>query len=166
MARKLRVEYEGAIYHVMNRGDRREAVFRDAADRELFFENAGRGVPQDRLAGTCVLSDEQSFSPCDGDAAAKLVLGNEVATGHLHATIQPAASTLGTSLWWALQGTGNRWALAWIFARRVRLRASQSGASRPGDTKSKTRKISLEQLSGISATKIAAAVAAGGSVVR
>src|SRR5437773_12293034 len=37
MARKLRVEYEGAIYHVMNRGDRREAVFRDAADRELFL---------------------------------------------------------------------------------------------------------------------------------
>ena len=25
MARKLRVEYPGAIYHVMNRGDRREA---------------------------------------------------------------------------------------------------------------------------------------------
>ena len=24
MARKLRVEYAGAIYHVMNRGDRRE----------------------------------------------------------------------------------------------------------------------------------------------
>ncbi len=24
MARKLRVEYPGAIYHVMNRGDRRE----------------------------------------------------------------------------------------------------------------------------------------------
>jgi len=26
MARKLRVEYPGAIYHVMNRGDRREAA--------------------------------------------------------------------------------------------------------------------------------------------
>jgi len=26
MARKLRVEYPGAIYHVINRGDRREAV--------------------------------------------------------------------------------------------------------------------------------------------
>ena len=26
MARKLRVEYPGAIYHVMNRGDRRGAV--------------------------------------------------------------------------------------------------------------------------------------------
>src|SRR5579859_4039299 len=36
MARKLRVEYPGAIYHVINRGDRREAIFRDDADRKLF----------------------------------------------------------------------------------------------------------------------------------
>ena len=28
VARKLRVEYPGAIYHVMNRGDRREPIFR------------------------------------------------------------------------------------------------------------------------------------------
>ena len=27
MARKLRVEYAGAIYHLMNRGDRRESIF-------------------------------------------------------------------------------------------------------------------------------------------
>ena len=38
MARKLRVEYPGAIYHVMNRGDRREPIFRDAADRQSFVE--------------------------------------------------------------------------------------------------------------------------------
>ncbi len=34
MAHKLSVEYPGAIYHVMNRGDRREAIFRDKADRK------------------------------------------------------------------------------------------------------------------------------------
>ena len=28
MARKLIVEYAGAIYHVMNRGDRRELIFK------------------------------------------------------------------------------------------------------------------------------------------
>ena len=28
MARKLSVEYPGAVYHVMNRGDRRDAIFR------------------------------------------------------------------------------------------------------------------------------------------
>jgi len=27
--RELRMEYGGAIYHVMNRGDRREDIFRD-----------------------------------------------------------------------------------------------------------------------------------------
>src|SRR5947209_11887058 len=38
MARKLRVEYPGAIYHVMNRGDRREAIFQDDQDRKRFVE--------------------------------------------------------------------------------------------------------------------------------
>ena len=41
MARKLRVEYPGAIYHVMNRGDRREAIFKDDKDRERFLETLG-----------------------------------------------------------------------------------------------------------------------------
>jgi REP element-mobilizing transposase RayT len=38
MARKVRVEYPGAIYHVMNRGDRREPIFKDDADRQRFVE--------------------------------------------------------------------------------------------------------------------------------
>ena len=38
MPRKLRLEYEGAIYHVMNRGDRREAIFLDDLDRKRFLE--------------------------------------------------------------------------------------------------------------------------------
>ncbi len=41
MARKLRVEYPGAIYHVMSRGDRREAIFHDDTDRELFLATLG-----------------------------------------------------------------------------------------------------------------------------
>ena len=41
MARKLRVEYPGAIYHVMNRGDRREPIFRDDEDRECFLAAVG-----------------------------------------------------------------------------------------------------------------------------
>src|SRR5260370_41858782 len=38
MARKLRVQYPGAIYHVMNRGDRRAAIFVDDIDRQLLME--------------------------------------------------------------------------------------------------------------------------------
>ena len=38
MARKLRIQYPGAIYHVMNRGDRREAIFEDDEDRQRLLE--------------------------------------------------------------------------------------------------------------------------------
>ena len=41
MARKLRLEYPGAIYHVLNRGDRREAIFQDEADRQHFLDTLG-----------------------------------------------------------------------------------------------------------------------------
>jgi REP element-mobilizing transposase RayT len=35
------VEYPGAIYHVMNRGDRREPIFKDDKDRENFLVTLG-----------------------------------------------------------------------------------------------------------------------------
>jgi Transposase IS200 like len=38
MARKLRIQYPGALYHVMNRGDRREAIFADDEDRERLLQ--------------------------------------------------------------------------------------------------------------------------------
>ncbi len=41
MARKLRLQYEGAIYHVMSRGDHREDIFRDDHDREIFLKTIG-----------------------------------------------------------------------------------------------------------------------------
>jgi len=37
MARSIRIEFAGATYHVMSRGDRREAIFLDDTDRELFL---------------------------------------------------------------------------------------------------------------------------------
>ena len=46
MARKLRVEYPGAIYHGMNRGVRREAVFRDDADRGRLVATLGDACVQ------------------------------------------------------------------------------------------------------------------------
>jgi len=41
MPRQVRLEYEGAVYHVMNRGDRREDIVRDDKDRERFVETLG-----------------------------------------------------------------------------------------------------------------------------
>jgi putative transposase len=37
MARPLRIEYDGALYHVTSRGNERRSVFRDDTDRELFL---------------------------------------------------------------------------------------------------------------------------------
>ena len=38
MARKNRIWYPGAIYHVMNRGNRKESIFRDNEDYLLFLQ--------------------------------------------------------------------------------------------------------------------------------
>lgn len=38
MARPLRIEYPGAWYHVMNRGRRREDIFLDDRDKEMYLE--------------------------------------------------------------------------------------------------------------------------------
>lgn len=38
MPRKLRVQYSGAIYHAMSRGDRREDIFLDDVDRQDFLK--------------------------------------------------------------------------------------------------------------------------------
>ncbi len=38
MARPLRIEYRGAFYHVMSRGNERKAVFREDADYNLFLK--------------------------------------------------------------------------------------------------------------------------------
>jgi putative transposase len=37
MARSLRIEYPGAYYHVMARGNRREDIFLDDNDRGYFL---------------------------------------------------------------------------------------------------------------------------------
>lgn len=38
MARPIRVEFEGAVYHVTARGNERRAIYRDDQDRKLFLE--------------------------------------------------------------------------------------------------------------------------------
>lgn len=42
MPRKARVEFAGAVYHLMDRGDRQEAIFRDDDDRERFLVTLGQ----------------------------------------------------------------------------------------------------------------------------
>jgi len=38
MARPLRIEYPGAVYHVICRGNNRQAIFRDDQDRKRYLE--------------------------------------------------------------------------------------------------------------------------------
>jgi REP element-mobilizing transposase RayT len=42
MSRPLRIEFEGALYHVTSRGDRRERIFEDDQDRTGFLDLLGR----------------------------------------------------------------------------------------------------------------------------
>ncbi|MGI8604668.1 MAG: transposase [Verrucomicrobiales bacterium] len=47
MARSIRIEFPGAFYHVMARGNRREAIFLADADRQFFL---------DTLAEACAMT--------------------------------------------------------------------------------------------------------------
>jgi putative transposase len=51
MARPLRIEFEGAVYHVTSRGDDRRGIFLDDADRSAFLEILGAVV--DRFGWLC-----------------------------------------------------------------------------------------------------------------
>jgi REP element-mobilizing transposase RayT len=55
MSRKLRIEYPGAMYHVMNRGDQREDIFRDDHDRQKFLTTPGEA---------CVKTEWQVHAYC------------------------------------------------------------------------------------------------------
>ena len=41
MSRPLRIEFPGALYHLTSRGDGREAIYRETADRLMFLEVLG-----------------------------------------------------------------------------------------------------------------------------
>jgi REP element-mobilizing transposase RayT len=59
MARKLRLQYEGAIYHVMSRGDRREPIFQDDRDRETFLETLSQAAQKTgwQVHAYCLMSN-------------------------------------------------------------------------------------------------------------
>jgi len=44
MSRPLRLEHEGAVWHITARGNERKVIFRDDADRELFLHLFGEAV--------------------------------------------------------------------------------------------------------------------------
>src|SRR5215813_3960948 len=59
MARPLRLEYPGAVYHVMARGQERSTIFREDADRERFCSILGAVVEDEgwQLHGYCLMGN-------------------------------------------------------------------------------------------------------------
>jgi REP element-mobilizing transposase RayT len=59
MARKLRLQYPGAVYHVMSRGDRREPIFTDDHDRKLFLKTLGEACEKTdwQIHSWCLMSN-------------------------------------------------------------------------------------------------------------
>src|SRR3954468_17310999 len=59
MPRKLRLEYSGAIYHVMSRGDRREDLFLDDVDRQDFIKTLAEACQKTdwRVHAYCLMSN-------------------------------------------------------------------------------------------------------------
>ncbi|MGA2556471.1 MAG: transposase [Verrucomicrobiota bacterium] len=80
MARKLRVEYPGAVYHVINRGDRREPIFQTGQDREMFLQT---------LAETCQKTGWQVHAYC-------LMLN------HFHLVVETPVANLVSGMKWFL----------------------------------------------------------------
>jgi putative transposase len=48
--RKLRIQYPGAMYHVMSRGDRQERIFLDDIDRQDFIKTLAEACQKTDLA--------------------------------------------------------------------------------------------------------------------
>jgi REP element-mobilizing transposase RayT len=80
MARKLRIQFPGAIYHVMSRGDRREDIFRDDFDRESFLQ---------ALADVCGRTSWQVHAFC-------------LMPNHFHLVVETPQSNLAAGMKWFL----------------------------------------------------------------
>ena len=63
MSRPLRIEFEGAVYHVTSRGDRREAIFEDDEDRVALLAIVALGL--ERFGATlfayCLMGNHYHF---------------------------------------------------------------------------------------------------------
>jgi putative transposase len=91
MPRRLRIEFEGAIYHVMARGNARQKIVRDDADRQRLIDGL-----------------EQAVIRCGWELPSYVVMGN-----HLHLLVKTPRANLGAGMQSFLSGyaiwSGRRW---------------------------------------------------------
>jgi REP element-mobilizing transposase RayT len=80
MPRQRRIEYPGAIYHVLSRGDRREDICHDEVDRQEFRKT---------LAEACQKADFQVHAYC-------------LMRNHLHLVVETPKGHLVAGMRWLL----------------------------------------------------------------
>lgn len=80
MPRQVRLEYEGAIYHLLSRGDRREDIFWDDADRSSFLATLG---------ATCARTGWQVHAYC-------------LMSNHFHLVAETPRANLVSGMKWLL----------------------------------------------------------------
>ncbi len=63
MARPLRIEFPGAVYHVTSRGDRREPIFVDDGDRNALLEVVGQALSRfdAQMLAFCLMGNHYHF---------------------------------------------------------------------------------------------------------
>jgi len=86
MARALRIEFPGALYHVTSRGNERRPIFRSARDRRTFLTFLGQAAKRFRWSVTAYV----------------------LMTNHFHLVIQTAEPNLSRGMQW-LNGTYAGW---------------------------------------------------------
>jgi hypothetical protein len=64
MARPLRLEYPGALYHVTSRGNAQADIYMDESDRRIFLRTLGTAVTKHRwlLHAYCLMGNHYTFS--------------------------------------------------------------------------------------------------------
>jgi putative transposase len=80
MPRQLRIDFPGAIHHVMSRGDRREKIYLDEVDRQEFLKT---------LAETCHKTDWQIHAYC-------------LMSNHFHLVVETPDANLVAGMHWLL----------------------------------------------------------------
>jgi putative transposase len=80
MPRQVRLEYCGAIYHVINRGNQRQDIFRDDEDRKKFLQT---------LSEACAKTDWQVHAYC-------------LMSNHFHLVIETPQANLVAGMKWLL----------------------------------------------------------------
>ena len=78
MARPWRIEFEGALYHILSRGNQRQDIFLNDADRRLFLDTLG-----------------QMASRYDIDIYAYVLMGN-----HYHLLLKTHNANLSKAMQW------------------------------------------------------------------